>query len=219
MLSKGDEFVFCNESVEEVFECMPEYDDDSVNWFFDCYHDMALHLTKGYRIILKTKSYFICIDYDGVNIVPNTENVVFAGEYLESCIHIIDENEEPWIDYESTLFVGEQLVDVKKDNGFYVLTFTDFALKVISHNNPDDIEGLRKQKHWSYNFVYGLDRLLTRKCDCGGTGEVFLDFVSDYVVRCNKCKKSTYAEMMVVNAIDNWNRGETPCDLSDIEIE
>ncbi len=211
--------MFCNEIVEEVFECMPEYDDDSVNWFFDCYHDMALHLTKGYRIILKTKSYFICIGYDGVKIVPNTENVVFAGEYMESCIHIIDENEEPWIDYESTLFVGEQLVDVKKGNGCYILTFNDFELKIMPHDNPDEIEGLYQESHWSYNYVYGLDRLLTRKCNCGGTGEVLLDFVSDYVIRCNKCKKSTYAEMMVVNAIDNWNRGENPCDLSDIEIE
>ena len=214
--------MLCNEIIEEVFECMPEYNDNSVNWFFDHYHDMALHLTEGYRIILKTKTYFICIGFYGVKVVSNTENIILDGEYMEPCIHIIDDEDEDeplWVDYESTLFVGEQLVDVKEENNCYILTFSDFKLKVIPHDNPDDIEGLHKQNHWSYNFVYGLDRLLTRKCDCGGTGEVFLDFVSDYVVRCNKCKKSTYAEMMVVNAIDNWNRGETPCDLSDIEIE
>lgn len=211
--------MFCAEIIEEVFECMPEYDNDSVNYFFDCYHDMALHLTKGYRIIMKTKTYYICIGYGGVKVVPNTEGVVFDGEYLEPCIHIIDEDEDPWIDYESTLFVGEQLLDVKEENGHYVLTFTDFKLKVIPHTIPDDIESLCNKNHWSYNYVYGLDRLLTRKCDCGGRGEVLLDFVSDYVVRCNKCKKSTYAEMMVVNAIDEWNKGNIPCNLSNVEIE
>lgn len=219
--------MFCDEIIQEVYECMPKYHNDDVNWFFDCCHDLALHLTKGYRIILKTESFFICIGYDGVKIVPNTENIVSDDEYIEPCIHIIDEvwideeseDDEAWIDYESTLFVGEQLIDVKKDDGFYVLTFTDFALKVISHNNPDDIVGLHNKSHWSYNYVYGLDRLLTRKCSCGGTGEVLLDFVSDYVVRCNKCKKATCAEMMVIYAIDNWNKGEIPCDLTGVVIE
>lgn len=214
--------MFCDEIIQEVYECMPEYDNDNVNWFFDCYHDMSLHLTRGYRIVLKTKTYFICIGYDGVKVVPNTENIVSDGEYIEPCIHIIDdesEDNEVWIDYESTLFVGEQLIDVKEENGCYILTFNDFELKIMPHDNPDEIEGLYRENHWSYIYVYGLDRLLTRKCNCGGTGEVLLDFVSDYVIRCNKCKKSTWAEMMVINAIDNWNKGETPCDLPDIEIE
>jgi len=214
--------MFCDEIIEEAFECIPKYDDDSVNCFFDCFYDMSLHLTKGYRIILKTKSYFICIGYYGVNIVPNTENVVFEGEYLEPFIHIIDdegEDNEVWIDYESTLFVGEQLIDVKEENGCYILTFNDFELKVMPHDNPDEIVGLPIENYRSYNYVYGLDRLLTRSCDCGGTGEVLLDNVSDYVVRCKKCKKSTCAEMMVVYAIENWNRGEIYYDLSDIEIK
>lgn len=211
--------MFCDEIIEEVFECTAEYD-DSVEYHFDCYHDMALHVTQGYRIILKTKTYFICIGYDGVRIVPNTENVVSDGEWFEPCIHILDEESgETWIDYESTLFVGEKLLAVKEENGYYILTFTDFVLKVIPHDKPDEIEGLCNKNYWSYNYVFGLDRLLTRKCDCGGTGEVLLDFVSDYVVRCNKCKKSTYAEMMVANAIEKWNSGETPCDALDIEIE
>ena len=110
--------MFCDEIIQEVYECMPKYHNDDVNWFFDCCHDLALHLTKGYRIILKTESFFICIGYDGVKIVPNTENIV-----------------------------------------------------------------------------------------------------SDYVVRCNKCKKATCAEMMVIYAIDNWNKGEIPCDLTGVVIE
>lgn len=213
--------MFCEEIIEAVYECRPDYVTYRAEHFFDCYHDMALHLTKGYRLILKTKTYFLCISFDGVKIAPNTENIISEDEYMEACIHIFDEDEGKvsWVDYESTLFVGQQLVDVKEEKERYILTFNDFALKVIPHDNPDDIEGLHKANHWSYNYVYGLDRLLTRKCDCGGTGEVLLDFVSDYVVRCSKCKKSTWAGMNVVDAIDDWNEGETPCDLSDIEIE
>ncbi len=213
--------MFCEEKTEEVYECWPDY----VTWhpehFFDCYHDLALHLTKGYRLILKTNSYFICIGFDGVKVVPNTENIVSEDEYMEPCIHTFDYDKDavPWVDYESTLFVGEQLFDVKQENERYILTFNDFVLKVIPHDSPDDIEGLHNKNHWSFNYVYGLDRLLSRKCDCGGKGEVLMDFVSDYVVRCSKCKKSTWAGINVIDAIDDWNNGETPCNLSDIIIE
>ena len=217
-MMKGDETVFCEEVIEEVYECMPEYDDESVDYYFDCYHDMALHLTKGYRIILKTKMFFICIGYDGVKLVPNTENIVADGEYMEPCIHVFAD-EAPWEDYESTLFVGERLVNVEKSTNSYVLTFSDFVLKVIPHDNPDEIERHYNKSYSSYNYVFGLDRLLVKKCNCGGSGEVFLDFVCDYIVRCNKCKKSTCAGMNVIDAIDDWNNGETPCDSSNIEIE
>ena len=54
---------------------------------------------------------------------------------------------------------------------------------------------------------------------CGGEGEVLLDFVSDYVVRCKECRHSTYAEMQIRHAVENWNKGEVTCDLSNITIE
>ena len=115
--------------------------------------------------------------------------------------------------------MGEKLIDVKEEKGQYILTFTDYVLNVVPYDNPHDIIRRYNENHCSYNYVCGLDRLLTRKCDCGGEGEVLLDFVTDYVVRCNKCKKSTWAEMVVIDAINSWNNGETPCDLSDIIIE
>ena len=43
-----------------------------------------------------------------------------------------------------------------------------------------------------------------------------LDFVSDYVIRCKGCGRSTRAEGFAICAIGDWNRGDTPCDCSGI---
>ncbi|MBO7208739.1 MAG: hypothetical protein J6V58_03265, partial [Clostridia bacterium] len=67
--------MFCDEVIEGVFECMPEYP-DGVNYYFDFTRNMTMHLTKGYRIILKTKTFFLCIGYDGVNVEHNIDDVV-----------------------------------------------------------------------------------------------------------------------------------------------
>jgi hypothetical protein len=79
---------------------------------------------------------------------------------------------------------------------------------------------LTRYRHKLVLRVLGFDRFINSKCPiCGGEGEILLDFVCDYVVRCKSCKKSTYAEMQIRHAIENWNNGEVVCDLSDITIE
>lgn len=55
--------------------------------------------------------------------------------------------------------------------------------------------------------------------ECGGPGELLLDFVSDYVVRCQNCKKSTWTAMNAIDAIEVWNAGELHCDLQKFTIE
>lgn len=210
--------MFCDEIIREVYVCLPD-DDRNKDSFLDCYHDLAYHVTKGYAYVLKTENYFIRLDYDGVKIVSVDESVVLPGEYMEASVRVDEYDDIPRVDFENTLFVGERLVEVKEKDNHYLAIFDDFTLKIIPYENGDDIVGLHNKNPWSYNHVYGVERLLTRKCDCGGTGEVFLDFVADYVVSCNACKKSTWAGMNAIDAIDDWNKGETPCDLSNIEIE
>ena len=84
----------------------------------------------------------------------------------------------------------------------------------------NSIDGLHNQDHWSYNYVLGCDRHLKRKCPyCNGEGEILLDFVSDYIVRCKDCKKSTWAGMNLIDAIDDWNNGELNCTVDGIIIE
>ena len=216
--------MFCDEPIIAAYSGSREYDDISgANSFFDCYHDLAFHTTEGERIVLETKHYYISLGINGVTKHLKTSSIdEFAqeGEWLDPFIHTIEDGEPPWVDYESTLFVGERLHEVENKSDFYLLRFDDFNLKVVPHPlDEDDFPYLRNADHWSYNRVYGANRHLTKNCHCGGEGELLLDFVSDYVVRCKECKKSTWAQMNAKDAIEEWNDGHIQCDLSDITIE
>lgn len=219
--------MLCNEKIINVFlgqnEC---HDIEGANCWFDCYHDIAFHTTEGYRYVLETENNMISLGVDGVNVQSKKEFAPRNNEWLEETIHIFeDETEngierETIVDFENTLFVGQRLHSVEQNDKFFTLQFDNFELKLIPYNLGEDIPSLITDDHWSYNYVFGFDRFIKTKCPiCGGDGEILLDFVSDYVVRCKLCKKSTYAKMQIRHAIENWNKGEVECDLSDITIE
>ena len=208
--------MFCSEKILAVYKGCREYDDiHGSNSFFDCYHDLAYHVTEGERIVLETEHYYTSIGATGVVLndkISDIAGYAQAGELLEPYVH--------WTDYESTLFVGERLCEVIKDEFGHTLKFDDFTLKVIPHDlAEDDVSSLSRKNRWAYNHVLGANRHLKRSCACGGEGELLIDFVSDYVVRCNMCKKSTCAQMVAQDAIEEWNAGNNHCDLSDITIE
>ena len=52
------------------------------------------------------------------------------------------------------------------------------------------------------------DDLLTKKCNCGGYGEMLVDCVADFVVRCSKCHRSTHAYMKPEDAATHWNNAD-----------
>lgn len=219
--------MLCKEKIINVFLGQNEYHDiEGVNCWFDCFHDIAFHTTKGYRLVLETENYMISIAADGVSIQNKNEFKRYENEYLEETVDVWEDEtengveQEEFVGFKHTLFVGQRLLDVEKLHRHYLLKFDDFELKLIPYDLGEDIISLRNKDPWSYNYMMGFDRLLKEKCPiCGGDGEVLLDFVSDYVVRCKKCKKSTWAEMEIRHAIENWNKGEIQCDLSDIMIE
>ena len=62
--------------------------------------------------------------------------------------------------------------------------------------------------------IKAAENCLKRKCTCGGTAEVVLDFVSDFSVRCKKCHLSTYHTYVLQSVIDDW---ENEVDLHVIE--
>lgn len=59
-----------------------------------------------------------------------------------------------------------------------------------------------------YNYAEHYDCLLTRKCSCGGTAEMLVDFVADFVVRCSSCHQSTHAYIKPEDAAAHWNSGD-----------
>ena len=219
--------MFCDEKIVNVFMGQNEYHDiEGANCWFDCYYDIAFHTTEGYRIVLETEHYMISLGADGVNIQDKKEFKPCDNEWLAETVHNwMDKTEsgieyETIVDFENTLLVGQRLLSVEKVEKYFILNFDDFELKLVPYNLNEDIQSLRNKDHWSYNYVLGFDRFLKRKCPhCGGDGEVLLDFVSDYIVRCKKCKQSTWAEMQIRHAIENWNKGEVQCDLTNITIE
>ena len=198
--------MFCDEIIEKVYMGEPEYHDVPGDFFLDCYYDMAIHLCGSYRLVLETEHYYLSVEAAGVIKLAKegpVESIVKDGEWFDPSIHI-DEGFDPWVDLEATLFVGERLLSVSEIQGGYLLNFTDFKLKLLPHlslnefpcNGPHD-----------YCRVYGMERLITRKCECGGTGELIIDFVGDYGIRCNQCHLGTYANQCVCDAIDEWNNG------------
>ena len=122
--------------------------------------------------------------------------------------------------YQKVIFKLKCKEDIQSIGNHYLLTFDDFQLKLIPHElHDDDFPSLKNSDHWSYHHVLGAERHLTGKCDCVGEGELLLDFVSDFVVRCKKCMHSMYAQMIAQDAIEEWNAGHIQSDLSDIVIE
>ena len=211
--------MFCNEKIIAVYLGQNEYHDiDGANCWFDIYHDIAFHTTEGYRLLLETDSYMISLGADGVTVTNKDEFKPVEHEWLEEYVHNLED--EVIINFEATLFVDQRILSVNKTEEFYLIQFDDFTLKMYVYELGKMDKSLRNRDHWSYNNVLGFDRFIKAKCPlCGGDGEILLDFVSDYVVRCKSCKKSTYAEMQLRHAIDHWNDGEVQCDLSDITIE
>ncbi len=216
--------MFCNEPIIAVYEGCREYDDiDGADAFFDCFHELAYHVTEGYRIILETENTYISLDIHGATKISKTgsiQELEQPGEWIEPFIHKDEDDELPWINYQYTLFVGERLIQVAETNGYFLLTFDDFEFKIIPHNlDEKDFPWLDRRDIGSYFRVLGSERHIVKECSCGGDGELLLDFVCDYVVRCKKCNRSTWAQMCACEAIEEWNNGELHCDLSDIIIE
>ena len=212
---KGSEKMFCSEPVIRVYKGREEAAYPQGNSFFDCYHGISYHVTKGCRIVLETDHYFISLEATGVAIDAKTttiEDYERPGEWLDSSIH----DTPPFVDYEQTLFSGERLIKVSEQNGQFLLAFDDFSMHIVPHVSGDDVPGLW---HRDNLRVYGCDRLLKKACSCGGHGELFLDHVNDYFVRCAKCKKATWSQMDVQDAIDEWNGGFLNWDSNNITIE
>lgn len=215
--------MFCSEKIIDVFLGHDAFESiEGANSWLDCYYDLAFHTTEGYRLVFETETHMISLGADGVTIQNKCAFAPYPNEWLEETIHVFEDIPDyaPIVNFKNTLFVGQRILSVEHHGTYHSIQFDDFELKLIPHPLGTHLPLFRNKDHWSYNLVRGFDRFLTATCPhCNGTGEILLDFVADYVVRCKQCKHSTHAEMEIRHAIDHWNKGEVPCDLSDIVIE
>lgn len=199
--------MFCNEPIEEVFCGHTKTEEPLPNSFLDCYFELAYHVEQGECLLFSTKNYVITVDGNGASLSPKPI-VLKENQWLDPAV---DKGKGTgkalWVEIEATLFVGERLLEVQKTDEFYLLKFDDFELKVIPYERGEMKKDLYVEH---YQPILGCDRLLKRKCECGSEGEIFIDFVSDFIVCCKRCKKSTWAGMNLIDAIDDWNKGETP---------
>ena len=59
--------VFCDEPIIAGYNGYREYDDFyGDNAWLDVFHDIAYHVTEGYRIVLETEHFYISLSHDGV---------------------------------------------------------------------------------------------------------------------------------------------------------
>ncbi len=203
--------IFCAEPIIGVYLGQPE---DELTYggelFLDCYQeDITLYLTKGFRYLLETEHYGISVEYNGIFLLHKTDDVAALendGEWLDSYYHDDFPDEDPWINHEYTLFVGEHLVCVKKLDDGYFLAFDDFSIKVVPIEE-DDTDNLR-EKLWDHEShrMYGFERYLNQKCTCGGQGIAYADHVHDFCIECENCHKHIPCDQMnIQDAIDEWN--------------
>ena len=222
--------MFCNEPIQNVYFGRLTVDDDyeSRSCWLDCYHDLALYAVAGTRIVFETEHFYISVGENGARAEEKSipiETLERSDEWFSCAVNDMGEDELPWVEVEYTIFTGERLLEVEETEYGFLLTFDDLCLKVIPcpadgteptiHNNPV----INHKSSSSFLPIRGCERHIRRICDCGGQGELFQDFVEDYIVRCNRCKRSTWAGMNAIDAIEDWNAGELHWDASDILIE
>ena len=168
------------------------------NAFFCFSPIIEYRVTDGYWMVFQTENDFISIGADGVT---RYETMPFMSpDYDISEVDFIDE-EDSIEGLETTLFVGERLMLVDKQEDRFVLSFDDFTMYLY----PCITDYFRYKQNAEDLPIKGFERHITRSCECGGKPELMLDFNSDFYIRCSKCHKSTWATDELRSVIDDWN--------------
>lgn len=202
--------MFCDEPILHVYQRM-YYEDKEQPW-----HNAVLrltgsfeyHATEGYWLVFQTVHFVISLGYDGVQVYNNMADFCIDDELLPLS------DIEDWTHTEETLFVGERIHSVSREDRCWTVIFDHFSLKLYGYHE-ETVKAIGRYDSDIYDHIPLVvgSHLLNRKCACGGEGEIFLDSVSDYLVRCKKCHASTWAEVFLISAIEKWNNGETPIRL------
>ena len=198
--------MFCNEPIRKVYHIVycSEREQPWHNAFFQSTYQLEFHTTEGYWLGFETDHHFITIGYDGVKI--SEDSSAFHNEPYD----ILD-LDEIGTSFETAVFSGERIVAVEPKKDHIRIHLDHIVLLLYVYGEKDWKWFEHHTRVRDYLPLAGCERLLQVRCHCGGEGQVLLDHVDDYVVRCQNCHASTYAHMRITDAVEEWNRGETPC--------
>lgn len=211
---RGGRDVFCEEPIKRVYRrwAWEREDEQWCDSFLQLEYSLEYHTTDGYWLVFETKNHVITVGADGVKLWDSLREAVPNQEELED----LSPTEE-WEQVEHTLFVGEHICDVQKQEKCWDIRFDHFAMKLYTYDNTKQRGfnlGGCSHNGFAYRPMSAGNHMLTRRCSCGGEGELIIDHVDDFLARCRKCQKSTWAGMCLIDAIEDWNAGETPIELN-----
>lgn len=209
----------CNKNCSKIIEVYDAYNNhkcsQDLDAFLNATNGIVYHVKRENWLVLETENSFVTLGYDGVNFYPKDSEFFDSLDYMEVFSDIYGSEE---IDgYERTLFLGETIKDIYEKNGHVFVSFDSFSVEIIPHEDDEEIPWIEKKELMSYKYVYGCERLIKNRCECGGAGKLLWNY--DYVVRCDKCLRATEANTTAIDAIKAWEAGNIPRALNDIVIE
>ncbi len=186
------------------------------NAFFRVSYHMEYYATDGHWMVFETENTYITAGADGVRVYAKGEEFWDDGYCLDP------EADAPFETFETTVFVGRLVLDaierVDTDGTPYTeMVWNRFPMRVYGCATEEEIP--RSGFGNGYTPVYAPEYLLSTRCTCGGRGRIYLDTASDFLVRCEKCHRSTYADMVLANVIADWNRQKLPCEWDMPEVD
>ena len=210
--------MFCKEPIRAVYVKTLDLWTEAA--YSDYTEDLAYHFTGSFAMMMLTEREAIRFDGSGVSRSPLTQAIWDELKHdFDPCIEG-EGTRKPWPLYEHTLFCGERIrsVEHREDTKETVVCFEDFTFRFVPHHSEDEFPRCTRDAV-SYYRIRGCERHLRFPCpDCGGEGEILLDFGEDYLVRCRRCHRATMPRMFVQYAIDGWNAGKLDFAVEDERI-
>lgn len=189
--------MFCEEAINKVYE-IERYEsqyEHSKDAFLSLSPELEWHVTEGYWLGFETAHHFIIAGYDGVKILNSKSDLPLDEYDVFSDGDILG-----YETAETVMFKGERIQEVVEAKNKYIIHLDHFDMTIFVYPEAFD-----------YSYQQNIDipikaaeHCIKRKCTCGGTAEVILDFVGDFGVRCNKCRLSTYHTFVLQDVIDDW---------------
>lgn len=178
-------------------------------------NEIKLFVKRKNWLLLETSDSFIALGYDGVTFHSKCSEFMDSFDYMQPAITIDDYEEID--ELERLYLLGESIKDVYEKDGHYFVQFVTLVIEIVPLEDNDEIPLDCEFK--TYRHLCSSERLIRRKCSCGGTGRILMGFPGDYVVRCDNCNKATEITAYAKHAIEMWEKGDVGESLNDIVIK